>query len=54
MLGLWSMCRGEMGMARLPDEGAVNDQSSFVMSAFGVLNGAEADYEAWRKSARGS
>lgn len=47
------MCRGEMGMARLPDEGGANDQASFLMAAFGILNGAEADFDGWRKSVRG-
>lgn len=47
------MCRGEMGMARLPDEGGANDQSTFVMAAFNILNSAEADYNEWRKLVRG-
>lgn len=53
MIGIWSMCRGEMGLARLPDEGGLNHQSSFVMAAFGTLNTAEADYDGWRKDVRG-
>ena len=51
---LWSMCRGpEGGMTIWPDSGGMNDQSSFVIAAFGVLGGAEADYQGWRKNVRG-
>jgi len=53
MMTLWSLCRGpEGGYARLPDDGGVNDQSAFVMSAFNVLSSANAGYQEWVKSTR--
>lgn len=35
------LCRGGMGeLARLPDEGGVNDQSCWLMDAFGIIGKA--------------
>ena len=31
------------GLARLPDEGGVNDQSSWLMDAFGIIGAALAE-----------
>jgi hypothetical protein len=36
----------------MPDEGGVNDQAAFVMSAFNVLDQVMAEYHDWKKSAR--
>jgi hypothetical protein len=53
MLTLWGLCRSpEGGYLRMPDEGGVNDQAAFVMSAFNALDHVMSDYQDWKKSAR--
>lgn len=39
---LWGQCRGEFGMANLPDPGGINDQVGWLLDAFAVCNAAEA------------
>ena len=53
MYGLWSQCRApEGGLNLMPDEGGVNDQACFVLSAFSVLEAAHQEYQEWRKEVR--
>ncbi|MCR0981790.1 hypothetical protein [Roseomonas populi] len=43
---LWSRCRGAMGgTGLLPEPGGVNQQPAWLMAAFALLDGAEADME---------
>lgn len=42
---LWAQCRGEMGMAQLPDPGGINDQAAWVMDAFATCGAAEAELQ---------
>lgn len=40
---LWAACRGEYGLAYLPDAGGMNDQPAWTMDAFSVCAGADAE-----------
>jgi hypothetical protein len=42
---LWNRSRGEMGPSHLPDAGGVNDQAAWLMGAFSILDGANAEMQ---------
>jgi len=43
---LWSRCRGGMGgLAALPEPGGINQQPAWLVAAFGVLEGADAEMD---------
>lgn len=42
---LWSRCRGGMGAGLLPEAGGMNQQPAWLMTAFSILDGADADLD---------
>jgi hypothetical protein len=40
---LWSRCRGGMGAGILPEPGGLNQQPAWLVRAFGILDGADAE-----------
>ncbi len=42
VLSLWRICNAGQGYTTLPDSGAVNDQSAWLMDAFAKLSSMEA------------
>ncbi|WP_338661777.1 hypothetical protein VQH23_16270 [Pararoseomonas sp. SCSIO 73927] len=48
---LWARCRGGMGAGLLPEAGGVNDQPNWLMKAFALLDGADAELEKTGKDA---
>lgn len=39
---LWRTCRGDMGLAVLPEAGGLLDQAAWLLDAFDACNAAEA------------
>ena len=51
---LWRICRGGMGgTTLLPDPGAVNDQSAWLMDAMSMLSRIEAEADKAEREAGG-
>ncbi|RVT97897.1 hypothetical protein EOD42_08895 [Rhodovarius crocodyli] len=53
LVRLWCRCRGDMGgLAHLPDPGGINDQSAWLIDAFGQIGGAWATQEDQERPSR--
>lgn len=54
LVRLWATCRiGMGGYGSWPDAGGVNEQAAWLLDAFAVLSGAEADLDRVERDRRG-